>query len=57
MWPDFFSVCNDVGGEIKSTNKIDKGYGTLNGKNEFHWGAVILSGITNTKEGSAMTMD
>jgi hypothetical protein len=30
--PNYFSVCIDVGGGIKATNKIDKGYGTLNEK-------------------------
>jgi hypothetical protein len=53
--PNFFSVRDDVGVGIKATNKIDKGYGTLNEKNEFQLGSVVLSEIT--KEGSAMMMD
>jgi hypothetical protein len=31
--PNYSSVRDDVGGGIKITNKIDKGYGTLNEKN------------------------
>jgi hypothetical protein len=40
---------------MKSTIIIDKGYGTLNEKEELQWGSVVLSGIT--KEGSAIMMD
>jgi hypothetical protein len=50
-----FNVRYDVGCGIKATNKIDKGYGTLNEENELQWGYVVLSGIM--KEGSVMMMD
>jgi hypothetical protein len=53
--PNCFSVRDDVGGGMKSTIIIDKGYGTLNEKEELQWGSVVLSGIT--KEGSAIMMD